>query len=180
MIFAREAITLCVRYLKRAYDDGSDIEARTGMCYASIYAALSYGSAGLNAVHGIAYAVAGVTHHSHGTTNAVMLPYVLEELGVARAQELGEVASIFGITAVNRRQAIGELSRTVRSLIGAIGIPTTLKELGIQRASLPLLLDDALRVTRLAKAFPVPDVKAAYARILQNSYEGDLGKSRAA
>ena len=180
MIFAREAITLCVRYLKRAYDDGSDIEARTGMCYASIYAALSYGSAGLNAVHGIAYAVAGVTHHSHGTTNAVMLPYVLEELGGARAQELGEVASIFGITAIDRRQAIHELSGTVRSLIGAIGIPTTLKELGIKRASLPLLLDDALRVTRLAKAFPVPDVKAAYARILGNSYEGDLGKSRVA
>ena len=48
--------------------DGKDVEARTGMCYASIYAALSYGSAGLKAIHGIAYGVAANTHRSHGAT----------------------------------------------------------------------------------------------------------------
>ncbi|WP_454825196.1 iron-containing alcohol dehydrogenase [Paraburkholderia xenovorans] len=177
MIFAREAISLCARYLKRAYDDGADIEARTGMCYASIYAALSYGSAGLNAVHGIAYAIAGATHRSHGTSNAVMLPYVLEELSETRGDELLDVARIFCINVVDHQQAIRELCHRIRSLIEAIGIPTTLEDLGIEKASLPLLINDALGVTRLAKAFPVPDTKAAYARILNNAYHGDLGKS---
>ncbi|WP_206995474.1 iron-containing alcohol dehydrogenase [Trinickia mobilis] len=179
MIFAREAISLCARYLKRAYDDGADIEARTGMCYASLYAALSYGSAGLNAVHGIAYAVAGATHRSHGTTNAVMLPYVLAELAGTRAEELLDVARIFGIDSSDPGHAIGELCGQIRSLIGAVGIPTTLKKIGIEKASLPSLLEDALGVTRLARAFPVPDVKAAYARILHNAFEGELGKSLA-
>jgi alcohol dehydrogenase len=45
MLFAREAIALCARYLPRCYRDGADTEARTAMCYASLYAALSYGSA---------------------------------------------------------------------------------------------------------------------------------------
>jgi alcohol dehydrogenase len=180
MLFAREAIRLCARYLKRTHDNGADIEARTGMCYASIYAALSYGSAGLNAVHGIAYAVAGATHRSHGTTNAVMLPYVLEELAATRSSELLDVADIFGIGTTDRNQAVRELCEAIRSLIGSIGIPTTLKELGIDGASLPSLLNDALAVTRLLKAFPVTDAKAAYERILQRAYDGEPGECRAA
>ncbi len=176
MVFAREAITLCARYLKRAYDDGTDVEARTGMCYASIYAALSYGSAGLNAVHGIAYAVAGVTHRSHGTTNAVMLPYVLEELAATRYDELRDVASIFGIVATDRNQVVRRLCEEVRSLIASIGIPTTLAELGIEKSSLPFLLHDALAITRLVKAFPVSNAQAAYERILQCAYDGSWGK----
>ncbi len=59
MMFAREAMRLCILWLERAYTHGHDRQARIGMAYASAYAALSYGSAGLNAVHGIAYAVAG-------------------------------------------------------------------------------------------------------------------------
>jgi alcohol dehydrogenase len=88
MMFARESIRLCFAWLERACECGSDAEARTGMSYASIYAALSYGSAGLNAVHGIAYAVAGQTHKSHGSTNAVMLPYVLDAMRECRRPDL--------------------------------------------------------------------------------------------
>ncbi len=85
MLFARESMRLCFAWMERAYQHGDDTEARIGMAYASLYAALSYGSAGLNAVHGIAYAVAGQTHKSHGSTNAVMLPYVLDACATAGA-----------------------------------------------------------------------------------------------
>jgi alcohol dehydrogenase len=177
MIFAREAIKLCARYLKRAYDNGNDVEARVGMCYASIYAALSYGSAGLNAVHGMAYAVAGETHRSHGTTNAVMLPYVLEAMAETRGQELTNIAHIFGIAAVDPQDTVIELCRQIRGLIASIGIPTSLRQLGIQEFSLDALHNDALAVTRLAKAFPVADVPTAYKAILRNAYAGEIGKS---
>jgi alcohol dehydrogenase class IV len=177
MLFAREAISLCARYLKRCYDDGADVEARTGMCYASIYAALSYGSAGLNAVHGIAYAVAGMTHRSHGTTNAVVLPYVLEELASRRPAEMADIATIFGISRKNSADAVQDLCAAVRNLVGALGIPTDLQNLGIEASSLDALARDALAVTRLAKAFPVPDVAEAYSRIVRNAYRGELGKS---
>jgi alcohol dehydrogenase len=177
MIFAREAIVLCARFLKRAYDNGNDVEARIGMCYASIYAALSYGSAGLNAVHGIAYAVAGETHRSHGTTNAVMLPYVLEAMVETRRQELTDVARIFGIAAVDPQDAVIELCRQIRGLIASIGIPTNLQQLGIHESSLEALQKDALAVTRLAKAFPVTDVPTVYKTILRNAYAGEIGKS---
>lgn len=174
MLFAREAIHLCARYLERAYRDGGDIEARTGMCYASLYAALSYGSAGLNAVHGIAYAVAGITHRSHGSTNAVMLPYVLDALKQERHAELMEVARLFGIDDQDEARAVSRLPLAIRALVERLGIPGDLAAFGIAEAALPALTTDALTVTRLASAFPVEDVPARYAAIVQRAWHGQL------
>ncbi|HZV58272.1 MAG TPA: iron-containing alcohol dehydrogenase, partial [Sphingobium sp.] len=165
-------ISLCARYLLRAYQDGSDQEARIGMAYASHYAALSYGSSGLNAVHGIAYAVAGLTHKSHGSTNAVMLPYVLDELASVRRAEMLDVARMFGIDDGDEDAAVGKLPMLVRDIVAQLGIPPTLAEFGIERQQLPALLEDALQVTRLASAFPVADVAGAYGRIIERAFEG--------
>jgi len=174
MLFAREAIGLCARHLLRCYRDGTDTGARVGMSYASLYAALSYGSAGLNAVHGIAYAVASLTHKSHGSTNAVMLPYVLDALKAERRQELLEIARIFGIDDADPDTAVARLPAVVRDLVAAVGIPTDLAAFGIARGDLDRLTADALGVTRLAKAFPVPDVPARYAAIVANAWHGRL------
>jgi alcohol dehydrogenase len=178
MLFARESIRLCARHLKRCYDHGDDETARAAMCQASFYAAMSYGSAGLNAVHGIAYAVAGLTHRSHGTTNAVMLPYVLSALRHTRRDELLEIASEFGIdTQGDADQTIDRLCVSLRELIASVGIPVDLRALGIEENSLDTLTRDALAVTRLAHAFPVPDAGAAYVAIVRRAWAGDLGKT---
>lgn len=178
MLFARESIRLCARHLQRCYDDGADEKARAAMCQASFYAALSYGSAGLNAVHGIAYAVAGATHRSHGTTNAVMLPYVLDALRDTRRAELLEIASMFDIdTQGDADAAVDRLCHALRELIANVGIPTDLRALGIDAHTLDALTRDALGVTRLANAFPVPDVARAYADIARRAWSGDLGKT---
>jgi len=175
MLFAGESLRLCWRYLDRVYRDGSDREARSGMAYASIYAALSYGSAGLNAGHGIAYAVAGLTHRSHGSTNAVVLPYVLDALCDVREAELAQVAGWMGLDTPDPAAAARAVPVAVRDLIGRLGIPTDLADFGVPASALPALIADALAVTRLAKAFPVPDVAERYARIVQNAHAGILG-----
>lgn len=174
MLFAHEAIDLCARYLLRTFHDGGDIEARNGMAYASHYAALSYGSSGLNAVHGIAYAVAGLTHKSHGSTNAVMLPYVLDALRPARRQELLEIARLFGLHDKDEENVLRQLPRHIRDLVGQLGIPVSLEAFGIGKQQLPALTADALAVTRLAKAFPMKDVSASYTRIIQQAWQGSF------
>lgn len=174
MMFARESIRLCGQYMLRAYRDGTDTEARDGMASASYYAALSYGTAGLNAVHGIAYALAGLTHQSHGTTNAVLLPYVLDELRETRAAELLEVAQLLGMPAGQPEDTLLALPAHVRSLVELLGIPSDLSQCGVQEHQLERLLSDALQVTRLAKAFPVADCASAYQRIIQHAFEGTL------
>ena len=172
MMFAHEAISLCAQFMLRTYRNGQDTEARIGMAYASHYAALSYGSAGLNAVHGIAYAVAARTHQSHGSTNAVMLPYVLDALQSARRTELLEIARLFGIYDSNEDRALAAVPRMIRDLISELGIATTLKDFGIQEHELPDLTTDALAITRLAKAFPVSATADAYANIVKHAWHG--------
>jgi len=174
MLFAHESIRLCGQYLLRSYQHGGDSEARIGMSYASVYAALSYGSAGLNAVHGIAYAVAGLSHLSHGTTNAVMLPYVLDALGDVRREELLAIARLLGIADADPEIAVARVPGVVRDLVGAVGLPTTLQACGIGQGDVDGLVRDALDVTRLAKAFPGPDVSARYTAIVRNAWAGTL------
>ncbi|KJK16158.1 alcohol dehydrogenase [Burkholderiaceae bacterium 16] len=177
MLFARESIRLCARYLLRAYQDGKDTEARVGMCYASLYAALSYGSAGLNAVHGIAYGVAGITHKSHGSTNAVVLPYVLDALQHERAAELLEIARMFGIEETDEAEAIARLPHVIRAMVEAVGIPGDLASFGIPESQLVALTADALAVTRLAEAFPVADVSSRYSSIIRGAWRGEFSSS---
>lgn len=174
MMFARESMRLCLAWLERAYRDGADTEARIGMAYASVYAALSYGSAGLNAVHGIAYAVAGETHESHGRTNAVMLPYVLDALREVRRAELLEVARMMDLPTADEEAALRAVPVAVRDLIGRLGIPTDLQTFGVGAERLPRLTADALAVVRLAKAFPLPDAAARYHDIVQAAHAGKL------
>lgn len=172
-IFAREAITLCAQHLKQAFLDGKDTQARIGMSHASVLAGLSYGSAGLNAVHGIAYSIAGLTHKTHGSTNAVIFPYVLYELRHTRAHELEEIAHMFGISG-RGENTIVNLVRTLKRLVSELGIPDNLKDFGIKQAQLPQLYEDAMAVTRLRNAFPVPDKAASYRRIITNAWAGEF------
>jgi alcohol dehydrogenase len=173
MLFARESIRLCIDWLAKAYRNGQDRQARVGMSYASVYAALSYGSAGLHAAHGIAYAVAARTHKSHGSTNAVVLPYVLDELRIARRTELLEVARLWGASGSDDA-AVKAVPRLVRELVARLDIPTNLRDFGVTEESLDALVADALAVSRLAQAYPGPDVAAAYRRIVRRAFDGRL------
>ncbi len=165
---------LCFAWMERAYQQGDDTEARVGMAYASIYAALSYGTAGLNAGHGIAYAVAGQTHKSHGSTNAVMLPYVLDALCETRQSELAEIAQMMGLATACPEESARRVPVAVRAMIERLDIPSDLKAFGIEEGTLDDLIADALAVTRLAKAFPVADAAHAYRQIVLNAWDGHL------
>lgn len=174
MLFARESMRLCARWMVPVYQDGSLKEGRAAMAYASLYAALSYGSAGLNAVHGLAYAVAAQTHKSHGSTNAVMLPYVLDEIAAVRPHEFVELADVLGLGAMTAAEASRAVPLRVREWVGQLGIATDLKAFGIAEAALETMVKDGLAVVRLAKAFPVADVPAAYRRIVLKAFAGRL------
>lgn len=174
MLFAKESMRLCCEWLHPAYVDGGNTEARVGMSYASIYAALSYGNAGLNAVHGIAYAVASLTHESHGSTNAVMLPYVLDALCEVRQKEFLEIAELMGIPQGSPEFRARQVPIKVREMVERLDIPTDLNAFGVQEASLETLVSNALGVDRLAKAFPRHDLKPVYQQIVQNAWKGSL------
>lgn len=177
-LLADEAIRLCLEHLPRAYRNGQDIEARTGMAYGSLIAALSYGSAGLHAVHALAYGLAALTHATHGRTNAVFLPYVMDSLMEARLKELARIGRAAGCLETDERTQAGCAVRAVRELARSLDMPVTLREFGISRSQLDDIVRGGLQVARLTKAYPIQPAEAAYRRIVNNAFEGTLTADR--
>ncbi|WP_449287773.1 iron-containing alcohol dehydrogenase [Marinobacter salarius] len=177
-MFASESIRLCFAFLGRAYARGTDRPARESMAAASLYAALSYGSAGLNAVHALAYALAGLTHASHGRTNAVYLPYVLDALRDIRRDDLAQVARSIGETATDPDELARRLVIRTRNLVAQCGIPVSLAGFGVKESQLADLIKNGLAVRRLTKAFPIQPAEAVYERIVRNAFAGTLDAER--
>ena len=175
MLFAAESIRLCFRHLPAAMQDGTNLEARTGMAYGSLFAGLSYASAGLNGVHALAYALAGLTHATHGSTNAVFLPYVMDALRPVRQAELAEIARMAGESGGDDAAMALRAVERARDLVEVAGIPTTLAGFGVREEQIELLARNGIAVTRLTKAFPIQPADAAYRRIVANAFSGRLG-----
>lgn len=74
----REGIHYAARSLRRAYENGSDHEARQGMSLASLFGGLALANAALGAAHGFAGPLGGMLHAPHGALCARLLPYVMD------------------------------------------------------------------------------------------------------
>ena len=95
--FAEEATKLIFDNLEKAYEDGSNKEARQNMMIASFKAGFAFTRAGVGNVHAIAHTLGGLYNSAHGLANAVILPIVLEEYGSAVYEKLARLAEITGV-----------------------------------------------------------------------------------
>ena len=138
--FAEKALKLAFRNLPVAFSDGQNLSARAAMHYASCMAGMAFNAAGLGLNHGLAHAIGGRMHIPHGRINAIFLPLVIEynagtlagfspwEESVSRYAELATELGIEGSTA---RSAVRNLARALARLNSRIGIPSSVKALGV-------------------------------------------------
>lgn len=76
--------------LPRAFRDGADLEARTGMALAALYGGMALANAGLGAVHGFAAPIGGQFAAPHGAVCAALLPHVIRvNVDALRARDAG-------------------------------------------------------------------------------------------
>ncbi len=93
---ALEGLRLVNAYLPRAYATPDDIEARGQMMAAAAMGAVAF-QKGLGAVHALSHPVGAVFNTHHGTTNAVVIPAVLDFNRTAVEARLGQAAAYLGI-----------------------------------------------------------------------------------
>ena len=72
-LYAVEGLRTAGASLPRAWANGGDRDARSGMCWASLLGGLSLANAGLGAVHGFAAPVGGMFPAPHGAVCAALL-----------------------------------------------------------------------------------------------------------
>ena len=93
---ALEGMRLVKEYLPRAFEDGTDLDARAQMMAAAAMGAVAF-QKGLGAVHAISHPVGAVFGTHHGTTNAVILPHVLRANRDAIEQRIDRAADYLGL-----------------------------------------------------------------------------------
>jgi choline dehydrogenase len=137
---ALAAIELGARWLRIAYSDGSNLEARTYMAHAATFGGLAYGTESAGAAHAMSQSAGGVHNCPHGALTARVLGPVCEfnapavpKLYARIAQALG--ADVRGRDPLEAAEAgIEELYRLTKD----VGIPT-MEELGFSEEEIPML-----------------------------------------
>lgn len=135
---ALEGMRLVKEYLPRAYQDGSDIEARAHMMSAAAMGATAF-QKGLGAIHAMSHPVGAVFNTHHGTTNAVCMPAVLDFNAPKIADRFAHVAAYLGIEG-----GFDGFRSYVQTLNDSLGIPRKLSDLGVTESAIPELVEGAI------------------------------------
>jgi alcohol dehydrogenase len=140
------AIQLVAAYLPLAVGDGNDLHARRKMAEASYMAGMSFSNAGLGVCHAIAHQVGAKYKIPHGVANALILPEVMQFNMLVRVDSLKDIARAFQlhIEHLDGKAAALRSIEAVRELIGAIGLPTRLEQVGASSDDFPAIARQAL------------------------------------
>ena len=151
-MLAREALRLMAGNIETAVKQGDNLEARSAMLLGAMLAGQAFANAPVAAVHALAYPLGGNYHIPHGLSNSLVLPHVLRFNGPEAGHQYAELASIIlpGKTLPEDPLAVTELLATYfLQLAEDLGLPTTLRQMDIDEADLPMLAEQAMLQQRL-------------------------------
>ena len=143
---AMQAIKLCANNLRQAVANGGDVKARENMAYASLLAGMAFNNGNLGYVHAMAHQLGGQYDLPHGVANAMLLPVVEEYNIISNPQRFADIAEFMGenIEGLSVMDAAQKAIDAMRRLATDIGIPTSLKEMGVKEEDFDLMATNAL------------------------------------
>jgi len=143
--FASTAIRLISSNLRAAYAKGStSIEARYNMALASTFGLLALiVSGGGGAVHGLSYPLGVKAHKSHGESNAILLPYVMEYNVIGNLKKFALIAKLMNYAGktTNEIKLAKNSIQAVRDLSIDINIPQRMRDINIRKEDIPSFVE---------------------------------------
>lgn len=166
--FALRAITLLSEGLETACRNGADTEARGKVMLGATLAGLAFGVAGTAAAHAIQYPIGALTHTAHGVGVACLMPYVMAWNAPFIGSELAEIARAMDLSHWD------QVIPSIAALFQRIGIPATLRDLGLAEHQLDWVGEQSMGIGRLMQNNPRPISPADMSALLRAAYAGDL------
>lgn len=186
---AEKAAELVVKYLKTAYDEGTNKNARERMHNASTIAGMAFTNAFLGINHSLAHKMGAEFHLPHGRINAILLPYVIRynsskptkfvsfpkyEYFIAD-EKYYQLAKKLGLKADSKEEGINSLIEKIKEMNSHMNIPKSFKEAGIEEeeflAKVDMLADRAFE-DQCTTANPRLPLVSELKQILLDSYYG--------
>lgn len=154
-VYAYEGMRLIAANIVTAVKEGSNKEAREKVAMGSLLGGFCLGPVNTAGVHALSYPLGSMFHLSHGLSNALLLPFVMEYNIPANTKKYAEVAVALG----GERQADDKDTacagvRKIKELIKACGIPSTLREVNVPESAIPQMAADAMKIQRLLRNNP--------------------------
>lgn len=142
---ALNAINLISKWLKIAVDDGNNIEARTNMLYAVIFAGIAFNTASLGISHSLAHSLGTYYDLHHGMCNAIILPKACRFNFNESVEKLALIADAMGINTagMSSTEAANKAIDGIEKLLINIKVPHKLSELGVTPESIERMSIDA-------------------------------------
>jgi len=171
-IMAIEAIRLIAENLPTAYAKAENVPARYQMSLAAMLAGLAMNTGGVGAVHGLSNILGIKYHMSHGRSNAVMLPYVVDYNKIGNPRKYASIAQAVGenTEGLSPYQAAEKLVAYIFRLLEILNIPAKLSDYGVAKADIPSLVEGGMKLSRLFVTNPrnltEDDVKNIYTSAL--------------
>ena len=136
---ALDGAARAARWIRTAVNDGGNRDARWNMMMASLQGGLTF-QKGLGAVHSMSHPLGGLKQPllHHGTLNAVILPAVLR---FNRSHATDKCETLERALEVPR----GRLPEFIEELNAALGLPPSLRAMGVTDDMIPRMVEGALR-----------------------------------
>ena len=167
-----KAIELIAKNLRKAV--ANDPDGREGMALGQYVTGMAFSNVGLGVVHGMAHPLSAFHDTPHGVANAVLLPYVMAFNAPYTGEKFREIARAMGVKGVDemseeeyRKAAID----AVKQLSMDVGIPQTLKEIGVKEEDLDALSDAAMADV-CTGGNPRPCKKELVLEVYKTAYNG--------
>ena len=183
-LWCEKAIKLVQEFLPKAVKDGQDLEARTQMMLATIYAGMGFANAGVHIPHAMGYPIAGNVREyhpkdypqkkpliPHGMSTSLGAPASFQFTAKAKPERHKQVAEWMGVsTSGSSADSAGKVLR--EAFIGfmqSIGMPNGLQAIGYRSADIPVLTEGTLKQKRLLAVSPQLVTQQGVETILEQS-----------
>jgi 4-hydroxybutyrate dehydrogenase len=136
---ALDGAVRAAKWIRSAVEEGGNRDARWNMMMASLQGGLTF-QKGLGAVHSMSHPLGGLRRPvlHHGTLNAVILPAVLRFNRSHAARKCESLEQALDV-------ARGGLPEFIEDLNASIGLPPSLRAMGVTEEMIPRMVDGALK-----------------------------------
>lgn len=147
-VYALEAMRLIGKYLIKAYQQGSDLEAREAMARAATLAGIGCTNGGLGAIHALALGLDSLDGFTHCRSLAVLAPWVIRFNSTGNEILYADIARALGenLEGLSAEKASLKAPEAFLRLFEQVGISHYLKDYGIKREEVKTLALKAHRV----------------------------------
>ncbi len=182
-MWSAKALEYGGKYLRRAVENGEDVEARGAMMLGASLAGIGFGSAGVHIPHACAYPIAGLKHvyeppgypqdHPfvpHGWSVIVTAPAAFRFTYDAMPERHREVAELLSGEKIEDHDE-NTLPEILIQLMKDVGTPKGVRELGYSEDDIDDLVDGAMKQQRLLVGAPKDVTEEDLANIIRESME---------